>query len=320
MFSFLDKDLTDSLNSYLNEELGIEEDAYNASSPTANTSSPLNNQQFRNSFKIFYQLNKLTKVYNNLTVKVGQKFGGESYSNYLVNANNQLIVTNMRQIVAGPFVCISINEKGIKTYEYDIHVRVGVDEYFIYCLFVSVLSGFIPSIISLVICSICEYKAARDYNIIRHYTCNPTPNQGITPPNFDFNDWVANAASYLPNINIQDTLDQVSKKLRKGMGKASVAVKTLGITSSAYIYSVYEHSSQKWIDMKGYVPTLNVPTLTMPTMRYPPMGQLANRMRMGMGNMLFQVKEFCGSSDLNHTISIGKLDKNLVSFRKLLIK
>ena len=148
-----------------------------------------------------------------MTVKVGQKFGGESWSNYLVNAQSQLIVTNMRQIVAGPFVCISINAKGMKTYEYDIHVRVGVDEYFIYCLFVSIMSGFVPSMISLVICVICEYKAARDYNIIRHYTCHPTPLAG-TPPNFDFNDWVANAASYLPNIKIQDTLDQ-GKQFKK---------------------------------------------------------------------------------------------------------
>ena len=238
----MDEDLTNTLNSYFDEELGIED------------SNPANikkiNSDHQNSFKIFYQMNKLTKIYNNITVKVGQKFGGMTYSNYLVNSDNQLIVTNMRQIVSGPFVCISINEQGIKTYEYDIHVRVGIDEYFIYCLFTAIMTGFIPSIISLVICCICEYKAARDYNIIRHYTCHPTPMTGPTPPNFDFNDWVSNAASYLPNLKIHDTLDQVNKKLRKGIGKASVAVKTLGITSSAYIYSVYEHSTQRWSDIK----------------------------------------------------------------------
>ena len=212
----------------------------------------------------------------------------------------------MENIRGEPNMRNQINEQGIKTYEYDIRVRVGIDEYFIYCLFVSVITGFVPSIISLVICCICEYKAARDYNIIRHYTCNPTP-MGQTPPNFDFNDWMTNAASYLPNLKIHDTLDQVSKKLRKGMGKASVAVKSLGITSSAYIYSVYEQSTQRWSDMKGYVPTLNVPTITLPTMKYPPVGQIANRMRTGMGNMFIQVKEFCGTSDLNHTASIGKV-------------
>lgn len=302
--SFLDRDLTDTLNSYLNEELGIEETDLSLSGNRADV--PFN-EQFRNSFKIFYQMNKLTKIYNNITVKVGQKFGGQTFSNFIVNSNNQLTVTNIRQIVAGPFVCISINEKGIKTYEYDIHVRVGIDEYFIYCLFVSVMSGIIPSVISLIICCICEYKAARDYNINRHYTCHTTP-MGTTPPNFDFNDWMANAASYLPNLKINDTLDQVSKKLRSGIGKASIAVKSLGINSSAYIYSVYEHSSQRWMDIKGYVPTLHVPTLTLPTMKYPPVGEIANRMRTGMGNMLGQVREFCGTSDLNNTASYGDLE------------
>lgn len=292
----MDEDLTSTLNSFLNEELGIENDLNTTHRP-----------EFHNSFKIFYQMNRLTRVYRNLTVKVGEKLGGQSFSNYLVNSNNQLIVTNMRQTVAGPFVCISVNEQGVKTYEYDIHIRVGIDEYFIYCLFVAILSAIVPSLVSLVICCVCEYKAARDYQINRQYTCNPTP-AGQTPPNFDFNDWVANAASYLPNLKIHETLEGVSKKLRKGMGKASIAVKTLGITSSAYIYSVYEHSTQKWSDIKGYVPTLNVPSLTMPTMKYPPLGQITNRMRTGMGNMFIQVREFCGTSDLNHTASIGKLE------------
>ena len=280
------------MNSFLNEELGI-----------ADSSNTTHKPEFHNSFKIFYQMNRLTKINRNITVVVGDKLGGQSFSSYLVNSDNQLIVTNIRQTVAGPFVCIAINEQGIKTYEYDIHIRVGVDEYFIYCLFVGILSGLVPSLISLVVCCVYEYKAARDYQINRMYTCNPTP-AGQTPPHFEFNEWVANAASYLP------TLQGVSKKLRKELGKASVAVRTLGITSSAYIYSVYEHSTQKWSDIKGYVPTLNVPSLTIPSMRYPPLGQVANRVRTGMGNMFIQVREFCGTSDLNHTASIGKLKLN----------
>jgi len=135
---------------------------------------------------------------------------------------------------------------------------------------------------------------------------------GNTPPNFDFNEWMS---SYLPNINIQETLDQVSKKLRKGMEKASVTVKSLGITSTAYIYSMYEQSSQRWSDIKNFVPTLNVPTLTMPTlslptMKYPPVGQIANRMRTGMGNVFVQLREFCGTSDLTHTASIVDIESD----------
>lgn len=47
-------------------------------------------------------------------------------------------------------------------------------------------------------------------------------------------------------------------------------------------------------------------------MRYPAnmpnMGQLANRMRMGMGNMFIHFREFCGTTDMTHTPSIVDLD------------
>jgi hypothetical protein len=131
-----------------------------------------------------------------------------------------------------------------------------------------------------------------------------------TPPNFDFNEWMQNAAKYLPNVNlnIHDTLEQVNKKLRKGMEKATVTVKSLGLTSHAYLNSMYEQSTQRWSEMKGYRPSINMPTISLPSMRYPPVGQLANRMRMGVGNMLFQMREFCGTNDLTHTNSFNDLE------------
>jgi hypothetical protein len=257
------------------------------------------------SYKLFYKMNTLTKIHKNITVSISQRLGGKSISNFYVNENNELVVTQMRQIVSGPFVCISINERGINMYEYDMHIRSGVGEFFVYSLFISLFSMIIPSIIGIIICCICEYQADKNYPMTP--PCYPTP-QAQTPPNFDFNEWMANAASYLPNINIHDTLEQVSKKLRKGMEKASVTVKSLGLTSTAYIYSMYEQSTNRWNDIKNYVPTLNVPTLTLPTMKYPPVGQLANRMRMGMGNMFIQLKEFCGTSDLIHSASIVDID------------
>ena len=257
------------------------------------------------SYKLFYKMNTLTKIHKNITVSISQRLGGKSISNFYVNENNELVVTQMRQIVAGPFVCISINERGINMYEYDMHIRSGVGEFFVYSLFISLFSMIIPSIIGIIICCICEYQAEKNYPMTP--PCYPTP-QAQTPPNFDFNEWMANAASYLPNINIHDTLEQVSKKLRKGMEKASVTVKSLGLTSTAYIYSMYEQSTNRWNDIKNYVPSLNVPTLTLPTMKYPPVGQIANRMRMGMGNMFIQLKEFCGTSDLIHSASIVDID------------
>lgn len=92
------------------------------------------------------------------------------------------------------------------------------------------------------------------------------------------------------------------------MEKASVTMKSFGVTSGAYIYSMYEHSSQRFADMKSYVPSVNMNMKSyVPTIRYPPMGQLANRMRMGMGNMFIQLREFrgyCGSTDLTNTPSL----------------
>jgi hypothetical protein len=95
------------------------------------------------------------------------------------------------------------------------------------------------------------------------------------------------------------------------MEKASVTVKSLGYTSGAYIYSMYESSSQRLNDMKSFVPSLNMPNVSMPTMRYPPMGQLATRMRSGMDSMFIQFREFCGSSDVTHTASMADIEAHM---------
>ena len=254
-------------------------------------------------FKAFYTFNKLTKIHKHKKLKISDKFSAGSQSEIYINSDNNLVITKMRQVISGTFVCLSVSQDGTSSYEYKILVREGVSEYFIYSLFVSIISMIIPSILGLIICGICEYQADKNYPMTP--PCYPTP-MAITPPNFDFNEWMANAASYLPNLNIHETLDQVSKSLRRGMEKASVTVKSLGMTSGAYIYSMYEQSSQRLYDLKQYVPNINVPSinLNLPTMKYPPMGQLANRMRTGMGNMFWQFREFCGSSDLTHTPSI----------------
>jgi hypothetical protein len=271
------------------------------------------------SFKIFYKMNKLTKIHKNFTISVGKKWASLSHSDFYVNEKNHLIVSNIRNVVVGPFSCLAINENGMRRYDYEIVIRTGVGEYFILSLFVSLIAMIVPSIIGIVVCCICEYQADKNYPMTP--PCYPTP-LASTPPNFDFNEWMANAASYFPNlnINIHDTLEQVSKKLRKGMEKASVTVKSLGVTSTAYIYSVYEQSSQRWSDMKSYVPTLNVPNLnlTMPTMKYPPtMGQIANRMKSGMGNIFIQMREFCGTSDLTHTASMVDIESDTMACNAL---
>ena len=256
-----------------------------------------------NSFKMFFALNRLSKVHRRFSVVIGNSLVWDDVSRFYVTRDNELVVTSMRQAVAGSFVCMAVDESGrVDSYEYDIRVRTGVNEYFIYSLFVALVAMIVPSIAGSILCCICEYHAYKTYPMTP--PCFTTP-QTQTPPNFDFNEWMSNAASYLPNINIHDTLEQVSKKLRKGMEKASVTVKSLGLTSTAYIYSMYEQSSQRWSDIKAYVPNLNVPTLSMPTMRYAPVNQLASRMRTGMGNVFHS---FCGTSDLQHTASILDLD------------
>ena len=269
-----------------------------------------------NSFKIFHKLNKLTKISKSISVVVGKYFGAMTKSDLYVNNMSQLVVTNFRQALAGPYVCISVNENGIRTYEYDMHVRTGMNEYFIYSLFVSLVSMVIPSLVGMLICCYCEYEAEKNYPMTP--ACYPTP-MANTPPNFDFNEWMANAAKYLPNVNlnIHDTLEQVNKKLRKGMEKATVTVKSLGLTSHAYLNSVYEQSTQRWSEMKGYRPSLNMPTISLPSMKYPPVGQLANRMRMGVGNMLLQMREFCGTSDLTHTVSFNDIGTDTNAYNQM---
>ena len=308
-FSYLDADIMESMR----DDALPGDEIFSETSPLdSNRTEPVSRQKVRksyNSFKIFYKMNKLTRIHKHMRIAVGSKYGALTTSEIYVNEKNELIVTNMRQAMTGPFVCLAVNERGIRAYEYDMHVRAGVSEIFIYSLFVSLVSMILPSIAGLIICCYCEYEADKNYPMTP--PCYPTP-MASTPPNFDFNEWMANAASYLPNINlnIHYTLEQVSKKLRKGMEKASVTVKSLGMTSSAYIYSMYEQSTQRWSDIKGYVPSLNMPTLNLPTMRYPPVGQLANRMRMGMGNFVIQLREFCGTSDLTHTASIVDIESD----------
>jgi len=259
-------------------------------------------------YKIFYQFDRLTKISKRFSVVIGQKFGGQSTSEFEINKDNELKITNMRQAVSGQIVCIAVNQNGISTFEYNMHVRTGMGENFINSILASLVLVVITLTVGIISCCILEYKAKQKFPDTPPYYPTPMAN---TPPNFDFNEWMSNAASYLPNINIHDTLEQVSKKLRKGMEKATVTVKSLGLSSTAYIYSVYEHSSQRWSDIKSYVPTLNVPTITLPTMKYPPVSQLANRMRTGVGNIFIPMGKFCGTSDLSHTVSINDLQSDM---------
>jgi hypothetical protein len=144
---------------------------------------------------------------------VSHSFASGTRSLFYVNAQNQLVVTNMRHVVAGPFSCIALDERGMHVYEYEIRVRSGIGESFGISLIVSFISMVVPSIIGLIICCYCEYEADKNYPMTP--PCYPTP-MAETPPNFDFNEWLTNAGQYLPHLNIHDTLEQVSKKLRKG--------------------------------------------------------------------------------------------------------
>jgi hypothetical protein len=156
------------------------------------------------SFKIFYKMNRLTKIQRNFTVQAGLPFGAMTHHTFSVNEKNQLKITNMRVPVAGSFVCYALNARGIGIFEFELFIRSGVGETFIYSLFVSVISMVVPSIIGLFICCWCEYEADKNYPMTP--PCYPTPMAANTPPNFDFNDWMA---SYLPNIKIPDTIEKV---------------------------------------------------------------------------------------------------------------
>ena len=186
------------------------------------------------SYKIFYKMTYLTKIHKNFTVKVSRWLASGTESLFYVNEQNNLVVTNLRHVVAGPFSCMAIDEKGMRVHEYEIQMRSGIGEHFILSLFVSLISMIVPSILGLIVCCYCEWEADKNYPMTP--PCYPTPLVS-TPPNFDFNEWLANAGSYLPNINIHDTLEQVSKKLRKGKTICLFVVVFMAEAASTHHYT-----------------------------------------------------------------------------------
>ena len=265
----------------------------------------------RSSYQIFHKLAELTTLRRSLTVTVGNFWAGSQTVSriYVDETRRRLVVTNVRQALSGPYACVAlaVRAPSVSVYEYELRVRQGIAEHFLYTLIVSVCTMLVASVTGLVVCGVYECTIDKTHPQTPVYY--PTPNMQ-TPPNLDnWPEWMGNI--HLPNMgNIQDTLNQVSSKLRRGMEKASVTVRSLGVTSSAYMYSLYEHSSQRFSNMRTYMPTMSIPampSLSMP--RYRP-SQLAVRMRTGMGNVLLQVREFCGSTDLAHTASMATIDSS----------
>lgn len=225
--SYLDKELMDSVrDDFYDQTIDEKFHKYNQCLNKQKYNTITNNTEFTNetininniencekprspntygSFKIFYKMNKLTKIQRNLTVQVSLPLGAMTHHDFSVNEKQQLKITNMRVPVAGTFVCYALNVNGVSMYEFELLIRSGVGETFIYSLFVSILSMVIPSIIGIFICCWCEYDADKNYPMTP--PCYPTPMAANTPPNFDFNEWMA---SYLPNIKIPDTLEKVN--------------------------------------------------------------------------------------------------------------
>jgi hypothetical protein len=98
-----------------------------------------------------------------MSITISSKFGTQTTSEISVNERNQLRITNIRQVVAGPIVCIALNANGIRTYEFDINMRTGIGENFIYSLFISLISCIVPTILGIIICCYCEYEADKNY-------------------------------------------------------------------------------------------------------------------------------------------------------------
>ena len=256
---------------------------------------------------MFHMMSNLTRVTKLLELETGPgRFSGANTMNKIfVNEKNELIVTNFRQIYTGDYTCIVLNSLNYDQIKFNINGRAGVSDHFLYCLAVSLVCSTVTSIVGIVFCLICEKQALDSFPMTPPVFPTPLDTVPTTPPNFDFNQWMTNTAS-----NIQGTLDQASKKLRKGLEKATVTVKSIGVTSTAYFYSVYEQSTQRLHTIKSYkLPTL--PTVSLPTMKYS--NQLATRMgrlRTGVADVFLQFREFCGSSDLTHTASIATIESD----------
>jgi hypothetical protein len=256
---------------------------------------------------MFHKMSNLTKVFKLLELETGpgRYSGANTLNKIYVSANNELIVTNFRQIYTGDYTCIALNSLNYDSITFNINGRVGVSDHFLYCIAVSIISSLIPAIFGIIFCIVCEKQAIDSFPMTPPVFPTPLDTLPTTPPNFDFNQWMSNTAS-----NIQGTLDQASKKLRKGIEKATVTVKSIGVTSTAYFYSVYEQSTQRLHTIKSYkLPTL--PTVSLPAMKYS--NQIATRMgrlRTGVADVFLQFREFCGSSDLTHTASIATIESD----------
>lgn len=275
----------------------------------------LNNTYFK--FNIFDQMRNLTNLHEYMRFKTAINTGSSTineiyvsqdeniFINNISSTSSQLIVTNFRQRYTGEYTCIAYNSFNFDYLTFNIQVRVGVMDYFFYNFVVFVAISILLAIIGIVFCIICERNALDNFPMTPPVFPTPFDTVPTTPPNFDFNQWMTTTAT-----NIQGTLDQASKKLRKGFEKASVTVKSLGVTSTAYFYSVYEHGTQRLNTIKSYrLPTL--PHVSLPAMRYP--NQLVTRMgrlRTGVADVFLQFKEFCGSSDLTHTASIATIESD----------
>jgi hypothetical protein len=254
--------------------------------------------------QIFHKLGKLIKVHGDMTVRLSTYGSAQSINRISVTDQNELSITNVRQKFVGKLSCLAVNGAGLAIVDFYVDIRAGVRDQFFYCLLVGVVSAFISCLIGSIACAINEKHAVAMFPMTP--PIHPTPfdtNATPTPPNFDLNQWMTQAAS-----NITETLEQVKKKLHKGVEKASITVKSIGVHSSSYLYSVYEHGTQRLSNIKSYVPTLNVPTITLPTSRYT--NQLVTRMdrlRVGVADYFFQIREFCGTSDMMHTVSMATI-------------
>lgn len=257
--------------------------------------------QINDDFKILLNnLFNISKISSKIQLQIGT-FDSKTKNELYVTPQNQLVLTKIRVKLINKIQCIALNEFGqYDKLDFNIKLKNTITEYYIYCLLVSLIVMIFSLCISVIICIICEQKAIDAYPMTPPVYPTPLPtNAPSTPPNFDFdfNQYATNI-----KLNISETLDQVSKKLRKGVE----TFKSIGVTSSAYIYSMYEQSSQRLQNIK-------MPNLSVPVVRYPAMGDFTQRMtrlRTGMADVFIQLREFCGSSDLAHTASIATIESD----------
>ncbi|CAF0958214.1 unnamed protein product [Rotaria sordida] len=194
---------------------------------------------------------------------------------------NHLSITQARTSLQHHFSCSGINMLGIYTYKFNFNVNTYAKKHALWLMMFTMIFGFVMSLIGIILCIILKYTYYYSNDHIKTPPLYPTMTSNsaaLTPPNFEFNQWLSLTAA-----NITGTLEQVRDKLRSGVQQVSGTIRQAAESSAAYFQSFRETSQQRFNFIRVH---------TLSSLR-----SSGNIMRAGMNMLTVQVNslgDYCG--------------------------